>query len=478
MLTKQENGAELSETELKQMENLQIRSAGPAVTELLGGPSEFRTPVIMPQPDELALANHWADDQIRQGKTYLMNVRSYDKTGQALIQEWKRLTGLQAAEPATVQQPENTLQPVPEAIQQAPDTGNITTGGAQAVGTKINELIAAVREGKHTPDSAFQELYTLPEYKALSLEAQQQADGSSIGISGNDEDAIYQAFEEAAQQKQLTVTPEGSGKTVSPAPKRDRSVNPAQDDLITAVAKLGGISSDQYRQQVGSLDDQHLMKHGISFAVHKNGVTLDRMREQLEELGYLQPQSEIRDLLDAMQHDGNRYSVQHQAELEQDLSDYPFDVSGLDPGRDQTAMYSLKRFNDRGNTQPLTDNQNTVTGFNGRGSTQPLTDNQNTATREAGQQGKRLFSLTHDLVSQAFPKQTITEDTQGFTVNLKNGATIRVNGTDTIEFNAKAAEAAYRRLQRCMGHVRKCCVICGSRGGFMGRRSESIFICG
>ena len=105
-----DNGAELSETEIQQMEKLKIRSAGPAVTELLGGPSEGRFPVTMPQPDELSLANHWADEQISNGKTHLMNVRAYDKTGQTLVQEWKRLTGQQQQEtPGSLQQQQDIV---------------------------------------------------------------------------------------------------------------------------------------------------------------------------------------------------------------------------------------------------------------------------------------------------------------------------------------------------------------------------------
>lgn len=292
-------------------------TAGPGATELLGGPSEFRTPVTMPQPNELALANHWADDQIHQGKTYLMNVRSYDKTGQALIKEWKRVTGQQLPDQATEQQHDNTTQPVPSTGLTTPSASNPERTGVQAVETKINELLSSIREGKHTPDSAFKELYALPEYKALSLEAQQQADGTSAGISGNDEDAIFQAFEEAAGQKRF--------------------------------------------------DDEGL--------------------------------------------------------------GYPFDISDLNPELEQTILHALK-------------------GFDGEAATLPLTGQQNAATQADSQQKTALFALDHTLVAQAFPNQQITEGPEGFTVTLKNGATVQVNGTDEILFNQSAAETAYsRKLQ-------------------------------
>lgn len=407
----------------------------------------------MPQPNELALANHWADDQIRQGKTYLMNVRSYDKTGQALIKEWKRVTGQQLPDQATEQQHDNTTQPVPSTGLTTPIASNPERTGVQAVETKINELLSSIREGKHTPDSAFKELYALPEYKALSLEAQQQADGTSAGISGNDEDAIFQAFEEAAGQKRLldSATPGGSGTTVSPAPKRDRSVKPDQDDLVTAIAKLGGINRDQaitqwgssIKDSIGDLN-RHATKQGkvgLLHAVSSKGKDLDSMRELLEEQGYLPQGSTIEDMyakIEAASRGQHSYSQQHQSNLEQDLSQapfddeglgYPFDISDLNPELEQTILHALK-------------------GFDGEAATLPLTGQQNAATQADSQQKAALFALDHTLVAQAFPNQQITEGPDGFTVTLKNGATVQVNGTDEILFNQSAAETAYsRKLQ-------------------------------
>ena len=325
-----------------------LPQAGPATTELLGGPSEFRTPVTMPQPDELALANHWADKQIRNGQTYLMNVRSYDRTGQALVNEWKRLTGQQQEEPAALQQTNQVEQP-----QEAPPLLSVQT----------------------PPTSS----------------------------------------------------------------RPNRSVNPAQDDLITAIAKLGGINRDQAIAQWGSsIKDsiadlnRHASKQGkagILYTVSSKGKPLDTMRELLEEHGYLQPGSTVEDMysrIESATRGQHSYSLQHQANLEQDLSGYPFDVTDLDPNLDQSIMYSLKR-------------------FDGQGAPHVLVSNQNAAQQTGRQQGGPVYHLTHDHIAQAFPGQAITEDWHGFTVALKNGANIRVNGTDAIEFNTTAAEAAYGR---------------------------------
>jgi|GEM_PF-3015242 len=327
------------------------QQAGPATAELLGGPSEFRTPVTMPQPDELALANHWADEQIKNGMTHLMNVRAYDKSGQALVSEWKRLTGQQQEEPTVLQQPELAPQPA-------------------------------------------------------------------------------------------TASPVVSQRQPNLTSKPSRSVNPAQDNLITAIAKLGGINREQAVTQWGSsikdsIKDLNLHasktgKVGILHTISSKGKPLDTMRELLEEHGYLQPGSTVEDMyskIEAAIRGQHSYSLQHQANLEQNMSDFPFDVSALDPNLDQSIMYALKRFDEQD-------------------ATMPLTSNQNPATQEATPQNRPLFNLTHDVVAQAFPKQTISEDQHGFTVTMKNGATIRVNGTDEILFNLQAAEAAYgRKLQ-------------------------------
>ena len=324
--------------------------AGPATTELLGGPSEFRTPVTMPQPNELSLANHWADEQIRNGQTYLMNVRSFDKTGQALVNEWKRLTGQQQEAPAEIQRPDAVGQP--------------------------------------------------------------------------------------SEVSQVTVMQSAAPQTGG-SPRR--SVNPAQDDLITAVAKLGGINRDQAVTQWGSnIKDSitDLNKHatrngggGWQYAVHSKGKPLDTMRELLEEQGYLPQGSTIEDMyakVEAATRGQHSYSQQHQANIEQNMSDLPFDLSDLDPNLDQSIMYALKQF----------DNQ---------GATHAATSNQNAAQQTARQQSGPLFNLTHDIVSRAFPGQAITKDQHGFTVTLKNGANIQVHGTNEILFNTKAAEAAYGR---------------------------------
>ncbi len=54
-------------------------------------------------------------------------------------------------------------------------------------------------------------------------------------------------------------------------------------------------------------------------------------------------------------------------------------------------------------------------------------------------------ALTRQAVEDAFPKQTVTQDDDGFTVSLKNGATVRVAHTGEIHFDTNAAETAYGR---------------------------------
>ncbi len=84
-------------------------------------------------------------------------------------------------------------------------------------------------------------------------------------------------------------------------------------------------------------------------------------------------------------------------------------------------------------------------GLQEQDNTQTPPHQQNPATETASQQSVPVFSLTIDQVAKAFPNQQIKEGAEGFTISLKNGSTIRVNGTDEIQFNSKAAEASYGR---------------------------------
>ena len=53
--------------------------------------------------------------------------------------------------------------------------------------------------------------------------------------------------------------------------------------------------------------------------------------------------------------------------------------------------------------------------------------------------------ISRQAIEAAFPGQSVTQDTEGHTVALKNGATIKIATTGEIRFNAEAAKAAHGR---------------------------------
>ena len=53
--------------------------------------------------------------------------------------------------------------------------------------------------------------------------------------------------------------------------------------------------------------------------------------------------------------------------------------------------------------------------------------------------------ISHQAIESAFPGQTITPNAEGYTVTLKNGATVKITTAGDINFNVKAAETAYGR---------------------------------
>ncbi len=211
-----------------------------------------------------------------------MNVRNYDRTGQSLINEWKKKT----------QQQSNTN------ILSKPITQPVAIAG---------------------------------------LPSQQGA------VQQND-------LQQRKTTQVATAQPVETIKTVTAAVKRDRSVKPTQDDLITAIGKLGGINSDQAIAQWGnSIKDSvtDLNRHasregkaGILHVVSSKGKDLDSMREALEEHGYLPTGSTIEDMYDAIdRHLAGKptHSNQYHGQVEkQDLSQapddfdgYPFDLEGI-----------------------------------------------------------------------------------------------------------------------------------------------------
>lgn len=85
------------------------------------------------------------------------------------------------------------------------------------------------------------------------------------------------------------VSVEG-GKAIAPKKKSvtaKNQVDPEKDDILTAIAKLGGIDREQAKRQGIDPADFNRRAGGIQLVFRKNGgKELDRMAEALSELGY------------------------------------------------------------------------------------------------------------------------------------------------------------------------------------------------
>lgn len=94
------------------------------------------------------------------------------------------------------------------------------------------------------------------------------------------------------------------------------SVEPAHDDLFTAIAKLGGINRQEIESTWGfdPKDKISPVKPGFFVLRKTGGETIDGMKRLLEQYGYLTDQDTLNDFYDLFmeQHRGNtQYSNQH-----------------------------------------------------------------------------------------------------------------------------------------------------------------------
>jgi hypothetical protein len=73
---------------------------------------------------------------------------------------------------------------------------------------------------------------------------------------------------------------------------------------------------------------------------------------------------------------------------------------------------------------------------------------ENTRKPFADRRTQTSFTITSKAVAAAFPGQTITQNTEGHTIALKNGATVKITSAGDILFNVAAAEAAHGRKMK------------------------------
>lgn len=190
------------------------------------------------------------------------------------------------------------------------------------------------------------------------------------GMSPKVGNAISKKIEEveAAPVAEVPPSPAAAGVVDQIKPKQNtrRQLDPANDDLIVAIGKLGGMDKAQVEQQWGAtIADSakdlhaHASRQGVGFLqpISRKGKPLDEIRRSLEQHGYLLEGSSINDLLakiDSHLRGKPSYSNQHVGTVQdQDLSvapdgveesEYPFDLEGINfPRKNQKRLAFLKR---------------------------------------------------------------------------------------------------------------------------------------
>lgn len=112
--------------------------------------------------------------------------------------------------------------------------------------------------------------------------------------------------------------------------KSSKGVDPANDSILVAIAKLGGISRDSAKRDLSVSDDDLTMKSevfGRAIFSKSGGMNADRMRETLTELGYLHDRDEfgrtdLKGLTDAI---SNEIGGSPEYSFAKDYSDGPRD---------------------------------------------------------------------------------------------------------------------------------------------------------
>ena len=95
------------------------------------------------------------------------------------------------------------------------------------------------------------------------------------------------------------------------------AVDPAHDDLNTAIAKLGGLNRDAVEQEWGLDPADRIpdIRPGFPVLRRNGGLSVDGMRQALVEQGYLNDRDSLNDfyaVFDAQQRGQTQYSQQHQ----------------------------------------------------------------------------------------------------------------------------------------------------------------------
>jgi hypothetical protein len=101
-------------------------------------------------------------------------------------------------------------------------------------------------------------------------------------LGGQSEDG--RAFREGRDQNKADAEAFNRSNAAKERDARESQVDPANDDLRTAISKLGGLNKADVKSQWGSDSDA---QHGRRWLVSPNGLSIEAMSQKLHELGYL-----------------------------------------------------------------------------------------------------------------------------------------------------------------------------------------------
>jgi N12 class adenine-specific DNA methylase len=153
------------------------------------------------------------------------------------------------------------------------------------------------------------------QHAANILTRYRKAVGGDQGTVPSDQAPVTNAESPVTVERPSLLTPDASPSVASPltpdtSRSKRRQLDPTKDDLVVAMAKLGGLDLKQAKEQWGTTvsdDAKELNRHagrasgmGLAYAFKSGGIPLDRMREALVEHGYLPEGATINDLADAV----------------------------------------------------------------------------------------------------------------------------------------------------------------------------------
>jgi hypothetical protein len=193
--------------------------------------------------------------------------------------------------------------------------------------TTVDEFKQWLKDGN--TKKVFAETAELSQARKWVVEQIQSGKGWLMQRKGDSAEQYDQRILQEYRKSQEVVT-----KTVKQAvPSVKRNLDTSKDSMLVAMARLGGVDRAELGAQMGNEKElagtlnKLAGKEARSFlhVVHTKGLPLDKMRESLAELGYLDQDSSINDMLDKIDsamRGKPQYSTQADSQL---LADKAYD---------------------------------------------------------------------------------------------------------------------------------------------------------